>query len=143
MPEFKLQGQEAIAEYLDDFTLGYIEAMFFTASTGEGEPRGEDLTKADVNDLATVTILQIVKDCSEFRSTMPKDHAGRTALDLARVVYDNRRAGMDFWYTRNRHGTGYWDHGLGKVGHELTDISHIYCVQDLYRGDDGRLYLTP
>jgi hypothetical protein len=29
------------------------------------------------------------------------------------------QAGIDFWLTRNRHGAGYWDRGLGITGDKL------------------------
>ena len=47
----------------------------------------------------------------------------------------------DFWYTRNGHGTGFWDcdyeEGVGKV---LTDIAHSFGEVNTYEGDDHLLY---
>lgn len=36
--------------------------------------------------------------------------------------YSIEQAGSDFWLTRNGHGTGFWDRGLGTVGEALTDL---------------------
>lgn len=48
---------------------------------------------------------------------------------IARDAY--HQAGHDFWLTRNRHGAGYWDRGLGNLGKRLTESAHGYgevCV---------------
>ena len=46
----------------------------------------------------------------------------------------------DFALTRNGHGAGYWDRGLGKLGNKLTELSKVYGSIDLYVGDDGMLH---
>lgn len=46
----------------------------------------------------------------------------------------------DFWLTRNGHGVGFWDRGLGKVGSKLTDMAKVYGGVDLYVGDNGKIY---
>lgn len=123
---------------LSEFAQGYVEAMFFTID--------EELEGFSFEDLSQDTLRAIVKDCRAFRYGLPKDGQGRTALDLsidyAPGSYDNRRAGNDFWFTRNRHGVGFWDRGLGAVGDELTEAAHAFGECDLYEGDDGRLYLS-
>ena len=48
-------------------------------------------------------------------------------------------AGHDFWLTRNRHGAGFWDRGLGDVGQALTDAAYAYRELNLYIGDDKLL----
>lgn len=35
-------------------------------------------------------------------------------------------AGHDFALTRNGHGAGFWDRGLGEVGDKLTDLARSY-----------------
>ena len=34
--------------------------------------------------------------------------------------------GHDFWLTRNGHGTGFWDRGLGDVGDRLSEIARRF-----------------
>ncbi len=48
----------------------------------------------------------------------------------------------DFWLTRNRHGAGFWDRGLGELGNRLTELAHTYGSCDLYIGDDGLIYIS-
>ncbi len=141
MPEFILDHGDSESalkfKHLDVFTQGYIEAMFFT-STGNMED--EDLEDASVGELAPSTWIDILEDCKDFQESFADDLA--EACDQDKANYDMEAAGRDFWYTRNHHGVGYWDRGLGDIGRKLTDMAHPYGEVDLYRGDDGLLYLT-
>lgn len=49
--------------------------------------------------------------------------------------------GNDLWLTRNHHGAGFWDRGLGQLGDILTKIAHGMGEQHAVVGDDGLLYL--
>jgi hypothetical protein len=141
MPEFILdhgspEGAKAFAA-LDAFTQGYIEAMFFT-STGHLED--EELEHATFAELAPETLAKIVSGCAVFQSANREDLD--EALDNGRINgYDDSSAGRDFWYSRNGHGVGFWDRGLGDVGETLTEAARKLGSVDLYRGDNGQLYL--
>lgn len=118
---------------LSPFVQGYIHAIFFTECHGDN-PELESATFADMD---ATTLKTAVEDCEAFQEA----HA-----DLLEQVYSDRYdaecAGTDFWFTRNGHGAGYWDRGLGKPGDALADAARAYGSADLYRGDDGRLYLS-
>ncbi|GAB3175998.1 hypothetical protein GCM10027059_50190 [Myceligenerans halotolerans] len=48
----------------------------------------------------------------------------RDQISRAREVagdYDAAQIGHDLWLTRNGHGTGFWDRGLGSAGDALSD----------------------
>jgi hypothetical protein len=45
--------------------------------------------------------------------------------------------GHDFWLTRNGHGAGFWDRGLGALGDRLTDASKPYGEVNLWVDADG------
>ena len=149
MPQFVLvhggPDGTAILNSTDEFTRGYIEAMFFTNS---GSRDDGDLEHASVAELAPETVERIIRDCERFQ----RANANLLALAYGRAEktmrgpeqYTPTRAGNDFWYSRNGHGTGFWDRGLDLVGEAL----HATCgwrtsfpEVDLYRGDDGRIYL--
>jgi hypothetical protein len=70
-----------------------------------------------------------------------RDFFNANGADLA--VVGAEAAGIDFWLTRNRHGAGFWDRGLGNLGTRLTDAAQAFGECDLYVGDDGKLYLQP
>lgn len=145
MPEFILDYGDSdaarIFATLDEFTQGYVTAAFWT-ETGTGDDN--ELEHATFAELAPEALASMVADCADFQAGLPKDHHERTALDLAydysTIAYDAERAGVDFWLTRNGHGAGYQDRGLGPVGDELRKHAKAYGNVDLYRGDDGLIY---
>ena len=53
----------------------------------------------------------------------------------------NEQFGMDFYLTREGHGAGFWDRGLGLLGDYLTTIAKYHGSADLLT-DDGRGTLT-
>lgn len=120
--------------YVDDFTAAYIEcALWSSVHYEDGEDDGQpmdDLYGAD--DLAPVARAEIERECAEFVEF--------NANDLALVDAD--RAGHDFWLTRNGHGAGYWDRGLGDLGNRLTAACRPYGESTLYVGQDGQLYVS-
>jgi len=116
---------------LDTFTQAYVEAMFFT-STGTGDDG--DLEDASFDQLAPSALAEIKEDCAEFQK------AHRAMLDA--TGGDDSQHGHDFWLTRNHHGAGFWDRGYGQLGEELTKWSHAMGTVDMYRGDDGLIYLA-
>lgn len=142
MPEFILDLGEpdAARSYnaLDEFTQGYIEAMFFT-ETGYAE--NGDLEHATVAELAPSTLHDIVTDCAAFQNSNRENID--EATDNGRINgYDDKAAGRDFWYSRNGHGVGFWDRQLGDVGDTLDQAAKVWRGRDLYRGDDGLIYLA-
>jgi hypothetical protein len=142
MPEFILDhgSPEAAIKYnaLDEFTQGYIEAMFFT-STGQLED--EELENASVAELAPGTWQKIIDDCQRFQTGNAEDLD--EATDNGRINgYDLKAAGRDFWYDRTGSGVGFSDRNLGDVGEKLSTIAVRVGHIALYRGDDGLLYLS-
>lgn len=103
---------------LDEFTRGYITAMFWTDSApsmsakewreteaaGDEIPEGNFPADMGVNDLAPCALASIVRDCEKFQ----RDAAPLLSLAYARK-YDAAQAGHDFWLTRCGHGSGFWD----------------------------------
>jgi hypothetical protein len=128
---------------LDRFTRGYMEAICFT----EFHCDNEELEHATFDDFADKTINQIITDCAEFQRLVneEKDSFDRSLLDLAYDYcvsnYDEPYAGHDFWMTRNLHGVGFWDRGLGSVGNKLTRIAQTFKECHVYKGDDGKVYI--
>ena len=114
----------------DDFTNGYLEAIFFT----EDENLSDNLT---IYSIEENNFQEIISLCNNFQ----KDNVA--LLEAANYKgYTDNQAGIDLWLTRNRHGAGFWDRGLGDIGTKLTEIAHSLKESDAYEGDDGKLYLT-
>ena len=106
----------------------YRETALWATTDEQGRPLDRRFGSADYSDEAEA---QMIEDCERFLQAIA--HLD-VALDLADL-------GHDFWLTRNRHGAGFWDRGLGELGKTLTEIAHSFGECDLYVGDDGRLYL--
>lgn len=53
---------------------------------------------------------------------------------------DDEQIGHDFYLTRNGHGAGFWDRGLGERGDRLSAAAKTFGEANLYAGDDGLLY---
>lgn len=49
--------------------------------------------------------------------------------------------GHDLALTREGHGAGFWDRGLGELGDRLTEACKPYGGFEMYLGDDGRVYI--
>ena len=133
MPEFTMPTGTSHREFekLAPFVRGYITAAL---STIDEEPGA--LT---FDDLAPETLARMVKDCEEWQA----DNAALLS-DAYERDYSEEQAGIDYWFTRNGHGAGFWDRGEleeGKLGDRLSDACRHTGV-DLYEGDDGRLYLS-
>lgn len=103
-----------------------------TALWSELDEKGEPLDSSfDVPDIDAGGMKEMRVDCDDF--------VAANIADLANI--DASQAGHDFFLTRNGHGAGFWDRGLGDVGDRLSDASKVYSSQGLSVGDDGRLYV--
>lgn len=119
---------------LDTFVRQYVETLLWTGHDWD-RMFGDNPTPLDENygadDVSDAAMREIREDAESF--------VDANASDLSGI--DPGQAGHDFALTRNHHGAGFWDRGLGEVGDRLTVASHAYGEQDLYVGDDGRLYV--
>jgi hypothetical protein len=120
--------------YVQTFIDAYVECALWSTIEYDGEGNGGDPLDENYmpDDLAPEALTEMRKDCLSFIWT------NRAALRES--GQDAGQSGHDFWLTRNGHGAGFWDRGLGDVGEELTRASKPYGSCDLYVGDDGRIY---
>lgn len=153
MPEFELnvgdsEGAKAFAA-LDDFAQGVIECLFFTAPNGDGDggEAEEDLTQASVEELSPYTLADIKRECEAFMveaGPILESLEGRDDFRRARTRRSSLMtvAGHDFVYSRNHHSCGFWDGYWPEAeGNQLNTIAQRFRERNLYRGDDGALYL--
>jgi hypothetical protein len=114
---------------LDTFTRGYIEALFFTDEERLREDAGGE--ESDLQ-IAPSEVWQIVQDCEKFQKENWDD-----------IGTDFHQAGVDFWFTRNHHGSGFWDGDWPEPqGERLTKAAQRYGQVDTYVGDDGYVYIS-
>lgn len=106
---------------IDDFTLAYIECALWSSLDDNGYPLDQH---NDIDDIAESCIHRMCVDCAKFQAD--------NRLMLAASGLDASQQGHDFWLTRNHHGAGFWDRGLGRTGEILTDAAHSFRELGLY-----------
>lgn len=120
-----------------DFVNGYIECALWCGVSGTDEA-GEHTIVHDLDDDMMTDGLraEIESECADFV-------AGHF-LDLLAYVEECEHgwsgAGHDFHLTRNRHGAGFWDRGLGELGRRLTDAAHVYGETNYWVDDEGVIH---
>lgn len=128
---------------LNPFTRGYIEAALWIydddAPSGNYKKSGRlEIMTPKLSDEA---VERMINDCHEFlnRHNELLWQAGeeRDCIDTYLEW-----AGIDFLLTRNHEGAGFWDGDWPSYGDALTEASHEFKEQELYEGDNGRLYIT-
>ena len=122
---------ETVERGRDDFMRGYVEAMLF-ANTFVERPGEEESTYEDV--------AYWFQGPGRWWEDTPVDLKDAEAFwdSFAYVIlsldYSKRGenwpsaelAGHDFALTRNGHGTGFWDRGLGEMGDMLSEECKPY-----------------
>jgi hypothetical protein len=117
-----------MATRTDAFGRGYIEAALWSSTDDDGE----SLDHFDASNIDAATRRQMYKDCKAFKR--------QNRRLLRKSGLSQERQGHDFWLTRNRHGAGFWDEGIGRIGNALTKAAHAFGSFDLYLGDDGKIH---
>ncbi len=115
------------ASWLDPFTAGYAYAMLWVnlSDVRDIEGTGHDAGPEDwqtpaggwqIRAFTPASQASITADCAAFTRECWASLAG----------LNPGQCGHDFALTRNGHGTGFWDRGLGEAGAELTRAAHVY-----------------
>ena len=107
----------------------YIECALWSSSDDDGEPLDKKHSAADISPEA---VASMEADIEWFENAAGDLLDG---IDLAQI-------GHDIWLTRNGHGVGFWDRGLGEIGDKLTEICQNMGKSSLYIGDDGLVYVA-
>lgn len=121
---------------ISEFVRGYLASALWSSSGTL--PDGTEVEALDdhygVDDFAPSAVDQAVLDCGVFQQ--------KNAHLLDGTPRSDDDHGYDFWLTRNRHGAGFWDRGLGEVGDLLTDAAQEFKQVDIYVGENGLLYFA-
>lgn len=117
-------------EQFAEFFEAYIKCALWSSTDNADDSGGEPLdANYDESDLTLGCRNAMRADCASFVLSVGPDLA-----DL-----DPGQCGHDFWLTRNGHGAGFWDRGLGALGERLTKVSKAYGSVDLYVTEDGKV----
>lgn len=115
---------------LDTFLTHYIACALWSSTDDAGDPLDAAYS---VSDFAPEALATMREDCADFI------RANAASLDACGLSVE--QCGHDFWLTRNHHGAGFWDRGIGVVGDALTQAAQAYGSCDVYVGDNGKLYV--
>lgn len=107
----------------------YIECALWSSTDEDGEPLDSVYGPADIED---DSVAAMAADVHDFLGLIEREGLDVSALSAVTL-------GHDFWLTRNRHGAGFWDRGLGELGDKLTALAHPYGESYLYVTDDGTI----
>lgn len=108
-----------------EFRDAYREAIVFTDCQYEEDEGYGAAFSADMEE-------RIEADCRAFCN----------AHHLLFKPCGARKAGHDFWLTRNGHGAGFWDGGWPEPQSSvLDDASESFGVVVVEKGDDGLLHM--
>lgn len=78
---------------------------------------------------------------SDARETMVKDLQNFVDLvnkEIPDLEMDAEQFAHDFWLTRNGHGAGFWDRGLGELGDKLTKLAKTFGECNLWLHDESQ-----
>jgi len=116
------------------FFAGYIEALYFANSATNCN--GETVEYITGVDMTEDALDECRQDCAQFLEL-----AG-AKVDLAIAgsdEYTHTMAGRDFWFSRQGHGVGFWDRGLGLLGDDLHKVAELFGEKHLYINERGLL----
>lgn len=112
----------------------YIEAALWT-SLDEAEPLEDSFSLSDID---PGVLVNAQDDLRRFMVTNRATIAAvRSDAEAGGGHYGAEQTGHDFWLTRNSHGTGFWDRGLGELCDRFAQSARAAGECDLYIGDDG------
>ena len=114
---------------------GYLECALWSSCDLY---TGRRLDELGTGAMADETFDDMACDVWRFLATCWGDVWEDFEIDLSGI--EPEQLGHDLWLTRNYHGAGFWDRGLGEIGDKLTELAHSYGGVTLYIGDDGKIY---
>jgi hypothetical protein len=114
---------------LEEMIASYVACALVSSCDDDGDPLDSSYSPDDID---SATLNKMREDCENFLEANKED--------LEASGLDSGQIGHDFWLTRNGHGAGFWDRGLGELGERLSKACKPYGSVDLIAGDDEKIY---
>lgn len=132
----------ATRKHFNEFFNAYVTAALWSSNDESDESGGEPMDwNYDKSDIAAESIRKMKSDCVKFMRENKVDLQEFIDELPRREDYTRwEQAGHDFWLTRNGHGAGFWDRGVGAVGERLTKACKKFREVYLVVGDNGKIY---
>lgn len=116
---------------MDKILNAYLVCALWSSTDEEGNPLDDNF---GLSDLSENTKAQAMADIQLFLGLCEEE-----GIDPFEKL-DSEQVGHDIWLTRNGHGAGFWDRGLGEHGSKLSDIAKSLGSCDIYAGDNNELF---
>lgn len=118
---------------VEEMLEGYLTCALWSSIGEDGNPLDDT---ACIDDIASEDVNAAREECEDFL-----DLCQREDIDVQAIPMEASSIGHDFWLTRNHHGAGFWDRGLGELGKKLTALAQGYGGVDAWVDADGRAHL--
>ena len=117
----------------------YIECALWSSVHYESEEcDGIPFDQVDA-EIAPETLKIMEEELANFMEEV-ETIAEEIETESGEFPISDKQVAHDFWLTRNGHGAGFWDRGLGELGDKLTSAAEAWGSIYLYLGDDGLIY---
>jgi len=121
--EFLMIENEVASKDTISMLDSYIEAAIFTA---EEELGSEGDLESYINNDSKIDAYTDIRDFVNAAGSLLNN-------------IDPSQIGHDLWLTRNGHGAGFWDRGLGDVGEKLSQIASKMGERNVFWDDEGKI----
>lgn len=114
---------------------GYMSAVEFT-ELGESDQPSTDCQFSDKAEFDAMST------CADFLSYCA---AAGLLTELENELSEQNRAfswdsfGIDFWFSRNGHGAGFFDRGLNSIGDKLQNAAWTFGNTYIYENDNSTI----
>lgn len=119
-------------EYLASMVETYAKTLLWTGMDWDDLDECDNPSRLDaawtVEEVAPEAWESMEEDCNNFLELTWKVE-GVEKVDAVTMGYN-------FALTRNRHGAGFWDIGLGVLGDRLTELAHTFGEQNFYVNEE-------
>ncbi len=112
----------------DKMVHGYLTCLLWSELDNEGNPLDDEYSISYVH---SDSVKATEESCIKFIEL---------SGDLLKGL-EPSQIGHDFCLTRNGHGVGFWDRGLGQIGDDLSAICEVMKSVDIFEGDDCMLHI--
>jgi len=148
--ESKITQEEK--DYLKEVVRGYVETALWTEEERLEDEMGYDEDDDEMSEIDAIIKSYNKKDFSNFeKEDIDADSLLDTYSDIkefTNLLSDSTLdevepfdLGMDFWLTRNGHGSGFWDRGYSEETEEdLMSVVKNFKEKNLVIGDDLMLH---
>lgn len=120
------------AENKKEFFVGYLTTALWSSTDDNGESLDNNYCIGDIEQSSRD---EMKGDCDQWIG----DNAALLSVAIEATGNTWKRAGHDYWLTRNGHGAGFWDGAWGQFGDDLTHASKTDGTCDLYVTDSGKI----